>query len=179
MTVALKAAPITTKNALSMKFCIKQDNAQLEFDKAINVRRFDLQQDLSICLQIWRRSAAKGHPFLTSAELDAEELVLADVYMPMANVSVVTLQEKPTGFIALIENEIGGLFIDPDFWGNRLGSLLVSKAFDVCPILNVEVYAANNRALSFYSKLGFIEIGKRSCDDHGRLNPLLKLSGSR
>ena len=63
------------------------------------------------------------------------------------------------GFIAIIDNEIGGLFLDPKLHGRGLGRLLVDDAAKQFDALEVEVLERNTVGRRFYDSYGFRRIG--------------------
>lgn len=140
----------------------------------ISIRPYCASVDLEPCLDIWRRASRAGHPFLATEELVGDEVLVRDVYMPMAETWVAAEEgETVIGFIALLEAFIGGLFVAPERHGEGVGRALVLHAADICGDLGVEVYEANNAARLFYSRLGFTETGRRESDDNGRPFPLI------
>ena len=58
-------------------------------------------------------------------------------------------------FIALIGNEVGGLFVDPSFLGRGLGNALMDKARELHSTLEVEVFKENSIGRRFYDRYGF------------------------
>ncbi len=140
----------------------------------LRIRDYDPAHDLEPCLAIWRRASEVGHPFLGSAELDADAALVREQYMPAARVRVAAAEDRVLGFIALLDAFIGGLFVDPEMHAQGIGRALVHDAQPHHPTLDVEVYEANADARAFYARLGFIETGRRDFDDQGRPWPLLR-----
>lgn len=130
--------------------------------------------DAPACLAIWRRASEAGHPFLTPEQLDADEPLVRDVYMPAAAVTVAESGGRPAGFVALLDRFIGGLFVDPDHHRRGIGAALVAFLGDAA--LEVEVYARNERARAFYAAQGFLETSCRLVDDRGRNEPLVRMA---
>ena len=139
------------------------------------IRDYDPTRDIEPCLAIWRRASEVGHPFIDAADLDADAALVREHYMPAAAIRVGELEGRPMGFIALLDNLIGGLFVDPAAHGLSIGRSLVLDALTKHPILDVEVYEANRGARAFYARLGFGEAERRDVDDQGRSLPLLRL----
>ncbi|MDH3326956.1 MAG: GNAT family N-acetyltransferase, partial [Gammaproteobacteria bacterium] len=63
--------------------------------------------------------------------------------MPNADTWVTVDNEKIIGFIALIGNEVGGLFVDPDYHGSGLGKALMDKATNLYATLELDVFKEN------------------------------------
>ena len=72
-------------------------------------------------------------------------------------------------FIALIEDEIGGLFLSPFFHGKGLGKAMVDHAVTLKGSLRVEVFERNTIGRHFYDRYGFIETGRYRHEASGEL----------
>jgi putative acetyltransferase len=68
---------------------------------------------------------------------------------------VTEVDGQVVGFIAMIENEIGGLFLDPACHGQGLGRALVDKAVSEKDALTVAVFKENTIGRRFYTADGF------------------------
>jgi ribosomal protein S18 acetylase RimI-like enzyme len=131
--------------------------------------------DKSRLLNIWRAASAVGHPFFTEDQLDQQADAVRDVYLPKAENWVAVMDGTPVGFIGLLGQFVGGLFVDPASHSRGIGRALVADAAEMKGHLELEVYARNSRALSFYQRLGFIEVSRRDTDDHGFPFELVRL----
>lgn len=118
--------------------------------------------------EIWLEASRVGHPFLSEADLLGQQAKVRDIYLPQAENWVAELDGEPAGFIGLIDDFIGGLFVDPAAHGHGLGTALVLYAARLKGDLEVEVYAANDTAVGFYRGLGFAETLRHDEDDEGR-----------
>lgn len=144
-------------------------------DCAIVLRPY-VPGDLDACLAIWRDASAVGHPFLTSAMMAADEPAVRDDGLPGAAITIALVDGAPAGFIALIGDHMGGLFVAPHHRGAGIGRALVEHAAAAVGRLSVEVYEANDAARRFYARLGFRFAGRRETDDRDRPFPLLTLA---
>jgi len=54
-----------------------------------------------------------------------------------------------------IGNEVGAIFVEPEFQGAGIGQALMDLASDQRGELEVEVFTANARGREFYAKYGF------------------------
>ena len=93
--------------------------------------------------------------------------LVEDQYLPRAETWVATVMDQPVGFISLLDTFIGALFVSPDRQGLGVGSQLIAYALSLKGELTLEVYTYNQKALSFYIRLGFQELSRRSVDDEG------------
>jgi ribosomal protein S18 acetylase RimI-like enzyme len=139
------------------------------------IRRYE-PADRDACLRIWRAASEVGHPFLTAADLDRQAVAVRDIYLPQAETWVfVEAGGRVAGFIGLLGDLVGGLFVDPACHRAGVGRALVKHAARRKGALSVEVYEANVSARSFYRKVGFVETGRREFDDEGRPLPLIRM----
>lgn len=123
--------------------------------------------DRDLLLAIWHAASRAGHPFFPAAQLREQARLVRDIYLPEAENWVAVRGGAPAGFIGLIDNFVGGLFVAPALHGQGIGRMLVDHAAALKGMLELEVYAANPGAHAFYRRLGFAEIGRRPRDDNG------------
>jgi len=111
--------------------------------------------DIESVVSIWRRASELAHPFLTEAFLDQEDANMRNIYLVHAETWVIEHGGSVVGFIALIENEIGGLFLEPKLHGQGFGRALVERAVAEKGSLIVEVFKENVIGRRFYDSFGF------------------------
>ncbi len=80
------------------------------------------------------------------------------LYLPNAETWVIEHASLPIGFIALIDREIGGLFLDPAYHGQGYGHRMVDHARKLKGPLHVDVFERNMIGRRFYDRAGFTEI---------------------
>jgi putative acetyltransferase len=132
-------------------------------------------ENLDQLVGIWERASRVGHPFLSEHDLQEQKTLVREVYLPNADNWVAFGDGKPLGFIGLIENLVGGLFVEPGAHRRGIGRSLIDHATVLKGVLQVEVYAKNDAALGFYQHMGFFEHGRRPVDDQGRKLELVRL----
>lgn len=111
--------------------------------------------DCDEVLDVWSRASAVAHPFLSEQFLEQERRNIPEVYLPQAETWVWESAGHVVGYIALLGNEIGGLFVDPLHQRRGFGRALVDKARALRGDLEVEVFEKNLAGRAFYSSLGF------------------------
>ncbi|MBW0369946.1 GNAT family N-acetyltransferase [Ensifer adhaerens] len=123
--------------------------------------------DLEELSAIWFEASITAHAFVGEARLREQRLLIETVYLPNAETWVAIRDGEPAGFVSLLDDFIGGLFVSPRHQGVGIGRLLVSHALQMKGQLRLEVYTANSQAYAFYENLGFEEQSRRSEDDEG------------
>ena len=112
-------------------------------------------QDLARVLSAWESASKVAHPFLTEQFLEQERQNIPDMYLPNADTWVAEHEGEVVGFIALIGNEVGAIFVSTEFHGKGAGYALMNKAQELHGDLVVEVFKDNKIGRNFYSKYGF------------------------
>lgn len=136
------------------------------------IRKYQ-EEDLTDVLSSWESASKIAHPFLTKEFLEQERYNIPNVYLPNAETWVVEQEGQVIGFIALIANEVGAIFVKADFHGTGAGKALMDKAQSLRADLEVEVFEANSIGRRFYSSYGFEYLTERIHEQTG--NKLLRL----
>ena len=87
------------------------------------LRRYS-QEDCEDVLSVWEQASAIAHYFLSEEFQREERFNIANNYLPAAETWVWEEDGKVVGFISLIGNEIGGIFVDPTSQGSGIGKSL-------------------------------------------------------
>ncbi len=111
--------------------------------------------DKPAVLHIWREASAIAHPFLSAALVAQAEAMIRDQFLDLAETWMIDADDMPAGFIALLGNEVGGLFVLLSHQGKGYGRALLDHALHTRTELELCVFAANHRARGFYKAYGF------------------------
>jgi putative acetyltransferase len=111
--------------------------------------------DLNAVLDSWEVATRLAHTFMSDDFIKQERINTADIYIPNTDTWVAEMDGKVVGFIALMGNEVGAIFLQPSFHGMGIGKALMDKARDLHGDLEVEVFKENTLGRNFYSKYGF------------------------
>lgn len=114
------------------------------------------EKDLEPIMKIWQLSSTMAHPFLNSTFVEKVESDMRNVYIPGSDTWVYENDGVLVGFISMIDNEIGGLFVSPEYHSKGLGTKLLDFVGKFNAQLEVEVFEKNEIGRSFYDKKGFI-----------------------
>ncbi len=133
--------------------------------------------DLSELLDVWHRASLAAHPFLTEAFFEAERRQIAEVWLPVTETTVFEADGRVVGFLALAGNEVGAIFVDPDYQRLGIGRALMDTARDSRPCLELEVFEANAIGRRFYAAYGFELVDRHIEEATG--HPALRLRFER
>lgn len=131
------------------------------------------ERDLNDLLTVWESASKLAHPFLTKEFLEQERYNIPNLYIPNADTWVVLDDDKVVGFMALIDDEVGAIFVDPAYHGCGLGKTLMDKACSLHSQLEVEVFKENAIGRRFYDRYGFQFLYERMHEETGHI--LLRL----
>ncbi len=87
--------------------------------------------------------------------MDAEAENVRHVYPAFARIWVTEADTDVVGFIAMIEDEIGALFLSPKHHGAGLGRAMVDFVVDLTGPVTVRVFRDNQIGRKFYEGYGF------------------------
>ena len=124
--------------------------------------------DLDQLLDVWFQASEVAHPFLTEEFLAAERENIRNVHIPKANTWVYEDDGRVVGFIALIGNEVGAIFVAPEVQGRGFGRALMDLAREQHDTLELDVFEANPIGRAFYANYGFIQIGRSIHPESGQ-----------
>jgi|TARA_B110001469_G_scaffold126104_1_gene142905 putative acetyltransferase len=110
---------------------------------------------------------------MTDDFLAQERKNVGEIYMPNTDTWVAELDGNVVGFVALMGNEIGAIFLLPNYHGKGIGKALMDKANELHSSLEVEVFKANAIGRKFYSRYGFEFLDEKHHEPTGQ--PLLRL----
>ena len=132
--------------------------------------------DLSELLEAWYSASLVGHPFLDEAFFRQERKKIREVYLPNAETWVFEQDEVVVGFVALIGNEVGAIFVDSNYHGRGIGRALMDYARSLRDILEVDVFKDNKVGRDFYEKCGFHQVGEHVHKETGLMQLRLRLT---
>ncbi|MBL1259307.1 MAG: GNAT family N-acetyltransferase [Thiotrichaceae bacterium] len=120
----------------------------------VNIRQY-MVSDLDAVLDSWEVATRLAHKFMTDEFIAQERKNVADIYMPNTDTWVAEIDGEVQGFIALMGNEVGAIFLQPHCHGRGVGKTLMDKAQELHGDLEVEVFKENVIGRKFYSRYGF------------------------
>ena len=135
--------------------------------------------DLGGVISSWEHANEIAHSFLPKEFVDKVRHDIPNLYLPNAETWVADCNGRIVGFIALIGNEIGAVFVEPEFHSTGIGRALVDKAQELRGELEVEVFELNAIGRKFYSRYGFRLMSEKKHEDTGNKVLRLKLTADK
>ncbi len=96
--------------------------------------------DLEDIIKIWLQASPIAHPFLNASFVKKVEYDMRTHYIPNSDTWVYVKNNTIIGFISMIGNEIGGLFVLPIYHSKGIGTQLVNFIRESHNELEVEVF---------------------------------------
>lgn len=124
------------------------------------IRSLKPEQDLESVVTLWCNASIISHSFMPAKFWRDACPLMREVYLPLADTTVMTDNGQIIGFVSTIEHQIAALFVDPDHQGQGVGSALLAHALAGQDIATLDVYAANASAQRFYERHGFRVAGE-------------------
>ena len=126
-------------------------------------------------LTVWEQSVLATHDFLNPADFKEIKELVQTIDFYHFQMYCLTVDDIVIGFIGVADKKIEMLFLDPKYFGQGLGKMLMNFAINELAAHKVDVNEQNIKAVNFYKKSGFEIIGRTEKDDQGRDYPLLRM----
>jgi len=114
--------------------------------------------DSEAIMTIWYEAQTLAHPFLSKDFVDKVKVMMKDIFIPNSKTWVYENEGEVIGFVSMMNNEIGGLFVNPNKQSKGIGTALVNHIKTMHDTIEVEVFENNIIGNSFYNKYGFKRI---------------------
>ena len=141
------------------------------------IRQYE-DSDLESVLSAWENASKLAHPFLSEEFLAQERKNIPEIYLPNADTWVAEVEGEVVGFVALIGNEVGAIFLQPQHHGKGVGKALMDKAQELHGNLEVEVFRDNKIGRAFYSRYGFELLAEKVHEPTGQQLLRLKFTAA-
>ncbi len=125
-------------------------------------------------IDIWYAASIEAHAFMSPTFWEREKKAIRETYIPLSTSYVYESDGRFVAFISLLDpDEIGALFVHPQWQGRGIGAALIRHAADLRGTLHVEAFKENPRAVSFYEGMGFVRVEEKVEPTTG--HPLVRL----
>jgi putative acetyltransferase len=111
--------------------------------------------DQDAVIEVWFSASQVAMPFLSETFLMEERDKLRLVWLPIAETWVFEIVGTVAGFISLLGNEVGAIFVHPSVQGRGIGRALMDHAFALRDSLILDVFRENLVGRRFYDSYGF------------------------
>lgn len=138
--------------------------------------RKHVSSDVDAIVKIWYDASTLAHPFLDSVFVEKVKKDMREIYIPNSETWVFVKNKIVVGFIGMMNNEIGGLFVSPKNQSEGIGTQLVNFIARKFDKLEVEVFEKNRIGRAFYDKYGFSLMQKNVHEETGEVVLKLKYS---
>ncbi|MEO1260183.1 MAG: N-acetyltransferase [Bacteroidota bacterium] len=130
------------------------------------IRKY-LPTDMETIIKVWYESTTLAHPFMTEKFKEKEAEAIRNIYLPNTETWVYEKDQQLIGFISMIKNEVGAIFLLPAFHGEGIGKQLMDTVAELFDELEVEVFEKNKIGRKFYDRYGFTFLKKHLHEETG------------
>lgn len=110
--------------------------------------------DINRVAEIWLDTNRKAHAFIPASYWEHNFASVKEM-LPQAEVYVYETESGIQGFLGLNGEYIEGIFVSEQAQSRGIGKCLLDCAKDRKPVLRLNVYQKNVRAIRFYRREGF------------------------
>ena len=126
------------------------------------VRKFE-PEDLDRVMALWLNTNIQAHEFISREYWLSNFDIVRDI-LPKAQVFVYEDPEGIQGFVGLDQDgNIEGIFVSEGMQSKGIGKALLDTCKRLYPVLSLNVYINNQRAIDFYLREGFV-VKKKQID---------------
>lgn len=129
---------------------------------------------MTLLVHLWEQSMSSTHHFLSEKEKqDIKEEVPEALKQVSFLLVVFDENNKEVAFLGIEKTQIEMLFVSPNYQKKGIGKKLIALAKTTFHTTTLTVNEQNEKALTFYKKMGFVTYKRTNTDEQGRPYPLL------
>ncbi|MEN8374758.1 MAG: GNAT family N-acetyltransferase [Gemmatimonadota bacterium] len=113
------------------------------------------EADDDAIVEVWTAASLIATPFLSPQFMADEAERIRTMWLPKAETWVYEVEGAVGGFMSLIGNEVGAIFVHPDRQGLGIGRALMDHAVELRGSLVLDVFQDNAIGRRFYDRYGF------------------------
>lgn len=134
------------------------------------------ETDFPRLVEIWEKSVTATHDFISREYIKKIKSLLPEFFEIVDLYAATISKHGIIGFSGIADGKIEMLFVDPLWFGQGMGKLLVEHAIKRVNATQVDVNEQNSGAYKFYRKMGFRIVSRSETDSMGKPYPILHLS---
>jgi len=138
------------------------------FSNQFHIRKATAEH-FPLLAEIWLEASRSAHSFVDESYWTANKQAMQSQYLPSSEVHICVHNDSVVGFIAMVDNYLAALFIDPSRQGSGYGKLLLNYVKSTRDAITLNVFARNEKATAFYRKQGFSITSKQIDEPTGEL----------
>ena len=124
------------------------------------IRKYE-EKGLSELLDTWYSVSQVAHLFLDEDFFEQERRNIVALHLSNAETWIYELDG------VFIGNEVGAIFVNPEFYGQGIGQALMDKARSIRDVLELDIFKDNLVGRKFYEKYGFIQMNEHLPEETG------------
>lgn len=133
--------------------------------------------ELDDLVEVWEASVRATHDFVTEADIQFFKPVVRNHALPSIALRCIRGSDnRPVGFVGVLNGKIEMLFIHSEYRGQGLGRTLIEYALQHLNATELDVNEQNGQAVGFYQRMGFVVVGRSQVDGMGKPYPLLHMT---
>ena len=132
------------------------------------VRKYE-DKDCEALIEVWFAASKVATPFLSDEFLAQERNNIRTVWLSTAQTWVCEADDNVVGFISLIGDEVGAIFVHPESQRRGNGRALMDHAANLRDCLHLDVFEENAIGRRFYDRYGFQFEGKHVHEQTGHM----------
>ena len=127
------------------------------------IKKFDLSQ-IDAVMRIWLNTNIAAHDFIPK-EYWLNNFEVVKTMLPNSEILIYE-DDVIKGFVGVVDKSyIAGLFVLEQFQRYGIGSMLIEACKTYYPVLTLDVYVKNDKAIRFYNKHDFNIKDKKENND--------------
>ena len=121
------------------------------------------EADVEAIIDVWREASLLAHPFLSADFLEREQQKIRQVFLPKAETWVYEDGGRLVGFLSLLGDEVGAIFVHPSTQRRGVGRALMDKACSMHDSLELDARPGDPAADGTAGGGSVLRQARRSC----------------
>lgn len=132
-------------------------------------------ENFSEIMEVWESSVNATHHFLSDKDKNFYRNLIEKEYLKQLDIHMYVTGGICQGFMGILGESLEMLFVAGDHRRQGIGSTLLNFAVARFTINKVDVNEENMGAFNFYTRFGFIQVGRSDKDGTGKPYPIIHM----